>query len=124
MSEGDTILTTRLVSTSRAWPDGGSIKVLPVVSFAYGPVVFFVLGGDKVSKPQVERAFADHLYVPIHEVVMRASNVILLICVLSLVTTFATNFNLIRPLFALLFAVAAVGFYLMGRMFEVFRTRP
>lgn len=64
------------------------------------------------------RKFPDHLYVPIHEVVMRASVAVFLLCALSLVTTLLTGFNLVHPLFAMFFAIAALGFFLMGKMFR------
>jgi glucan phosphoethanolaminetransferase (alkaline phosphatase superfamily) len=80
-------------------------------------------GVTNMGQPQIERSFPDYLYVPIHEVVTRASIVVMLLCVLSLITSLVTKFNLIHPLFALLFAVAAAGFYLMGKMFEILRKR-
>lgn len=64
------------------------------------------------------RKFPDHLYVPIHEVVMRASAAVFVLCALSLVTTLLTGLNLVHPLFAMFFAIAALGFFLMGKMFR------
>ena len=78
-------------------------------------------GMASMTTASAKMPFPEQLYIPIHEVVMRISAAVFLLCGLSLLTSLLANFNLIHPLFALLFAVGAVGFYLMGRMFEVFR---
>jgi hypothetical protein len=120
----------RAVTPTQPWSAQQNLNRQPMM--APRPVVFafpqnqqlFLLnmsGVARMASTPVERPFPDHLYVPIHEVVMRVSIAVLLLCTLSLLTSLLTNFNLIHPLFALLFAVAAVSFYLMGRMFEIFR---
>lgn len=106
---------------------GAIYRPLPAASpgLSSGQVVFvFMAGANKMSEPQAERRpFPDHLYIPLHEVVMRISIVVFLMSFLSIITSLLTKFNLIHPLFAVLFAVGAIGFYLMARMFETMR-RP
>jgi hypothetical protein len=80
-------------------------------------------GALNMAPPHEKREFPNSLYIPIHVVVMRSSATVLLLCILSLITSLLTKFNLVHPLFALLFAIGAIGFYLMGRMFEVLRKK-
>jgi hypothetical protein len=46
----------------------------------------------------------------------RSSIIVFLVAMFSLITSLISGFNLIHPLFSVLTCVAAIGFYIMGRM--------
>lgn len=64
------------------------------------------------------RQYPDHMYVTVPAVTKAVSGFVVLLCMLSLVISFATGFTLIARLFALLFAFFGSGFYLMASRLE------
>jgi hypothetical protein len=122
MAEGDIISTTRSTSTAPSpWSGNGrSIEeVRPIVSSGYGRLVFFVLGGDIVSKPQVEhRPLPDHMYVDIPTLTKNLSLIAIVVCVLSIAVSWATKFSAIQPFLAALIIVASATFYVMAKLIK------
>jgi hypothetical protein len=71
-----------------------------------------------VVNPVRARAMPDHMYVPVPAVAKAVSAFVFITCVLSLAMSFLTGFTLIDRFFSVIFAVAAVGFFVMGQMFN------
>ena len=65
-----------------------------------------------------ESSASKSMDVPIGLVAVKTSKVVLVISLLSLSVSLSSGFNLINPIFALLITIAAIGFYLMGRMIQ------
>jgi hypothetical protein len=126
MPEGDTVSTTRLTSSSRSgWTNGrDSIEVRPVVPLPYSRVVFFVLGGDKMSKPQAGRLLPDRRYVDVATIAIKASQLIFLVCLFSLVLSAISGVHMFHPLVATIIMIGCVGFYLMGRLVKQQHNAP
>src|SRR5262249_12270299 len=75
-------------------------------------------GAMTIETPQqaAQRELLRQLYVPVSDVAKKTSAIVFLICAFSLAVSFSTGFDLIHPLFSLLGGIAAVGFYIMGKM--------
>jgi hypothetical protein len=120
MPEDNTVATSGLTSTLHSgWENGrDSIEVRPVVPLPYSRMVFFVLGGDSVSKPQAKRLFPDHMYMDIPNIVKTLSLAAILICMLSLAVFLVTGFSAVQPIIAILVAAASATFYAMAEIIK------
>lgn len=116
---GETISASRVIGTRRGgWSDRGytPIDVRPVVVSRPDHVVVFVLGGDVMKNLQPEKSFPEHMYVDVPTIAKTTSALVLLVCLFSLIVSWATGFNMIYPLIAAFVLIGAGVFYAMGRL--------
>lgn len=94
---------------------GSKITVASAVQSPRFTVLFVTADGATVI-PKSTRPLPDHMYVDAGTVTKKSSLLVLLICLFSLGISILTDFDLINPIFSIIGACAAAGFYVIGRM--------
>jgi hypothetical protein len=80
----------------------------------------FVMVRDNMVIPgnQKPRPYPDHMYVDVPTLIKSSGGIVFLIVAFSLVMTWLTHFSMIQPEIAILIAIGAATFFLMGLMMQ------
>jgi hypothetical protein len=69
-----------------------------------------------MSEPQAKRQLPDRMYVDVATIAIKGSQLIFLVCLLSLALSVLTGVHMLHPFVAIIIMIGCVGFYLMGRL--------